>query len=79
MSKYCRFEHEQQIMVCWNVTQDMEDLYKASMDTNISKEEMANVLLGLHQLYEIKFNSLFDQFEQSIKHYSIEEIINDNT
>lgn len=73
--KYQRFNHEQVIMSCWNVTNDIEDLYKATLDTNISKEEIANVLLGVHQLYEIRFNNLFNQFEQSIKHYSPVEVV----
>lgn len=75
MSEYSRFDFEQQIMTCWNVTEELDTLYKATLDTNITKEEIANILLGLHGLYEIKFNNLFAQFEQSGEHYNPEKNI----
>lgn len=65
--EYDRFDFEQQIMKCWNITEDINTLHAATMDTDISIEEIANVLLGLHQLYEIKFNELFRQFESSFE------------
>lgn len=60
-----RFEFEQQIMDCWNVTKDIDTLYCAIGDrpTPLTNDEVMNTLLGLHQLYELKFEKLFELFE----------------
>ena len=62
-----RFEFEQQIMDCWGVTDDIDTLYKLSDIRTISEDEMANALLGLKTVYQMKFELLFDTFEQLIK------------
>jgi hypothetical protein len=56
-----RFDLEQEIMKCWQITDELELLYAASdsIDTN----SLQNVLLGLTALYEMKFNKLFQTFE----------------
>jgi hypothetical protein len=61
-----RFDLEQNIMKCWSVTEDIYLLYENVMEKEMSKDEISNVLLGLHQLYEMKFNKLFDNFETLI-------------
>lgn len=58
-----RFDLEQNIMKCWSVTEDIYLLYENVMEKEMTKDEISNVLLGLHQLYELKFNKLFDNFE----------------
>lgn len=64
-----RFDLEQQIMKCWNVTDDINTLYEGVMDSypEMTTDQIANALLGMHQLYELKFNKLFSTFEQLIK------------
>ena len=64
---YNRFDHEQQIMKCWNIVDELSSLNKAIMETDITRDKISNVLMGLADLYEIKFNELWDQFEASIK------------
>lgn len=58
-----RFDLEQNIMKCWNVTEDIYLLYENVMEKELTKDQIANALLGLHQLYEMKFEKLFDNFE----------------
>ena len=57
-----RFDLEQNIMQCWNVTDDIDLLYKNVMEKNPSTDEIANFLLGLKTIYHAKFEELFDNF-----------------
>lgn len=61
-----RFDVEQGILSCWHVTGDIDLLYKNVMDSNPSKDEIANALLGIKSLYDMRFNALFEDFEGSI-------------
>jgi len=64
-----RFDLEQNIMKCWNVTDDIYLLYENVMDgvPEMTTDQIANALLGMHQLYEMKFEKLFRNFEQLVK------------
>ena len=59
-----RFDLEQQIMDCWNVVEDINLVYEAHGDVD---KELANVLLGLKTLYQLKFEKLFNIFESCVK------------
>jgi len=61
-----RFDLEQNIMKCWSVTEDIYLLYENVMDTEMSTDDIANALLGMHTMYEMKFNKLFNNFEKLI-------------
>lgn len=65
--KIDRFDLEQNIMKCWNVTDDIYLLYEGVMDKDMTQDEIANALLGMHQMYELKFDKLWENFEQLIK------------
>jgi hypothetical protein len=67
-----RFDLEQEIMECWNITSDINDVYEYVMNgdgklTPADRDRVANILLGMSQLYELKFNKLFNTFEQCVK------------
>jgi hypothetical protein len=68
-----RFDLEQEIMECWNVTSDIDDVYDYVMNGNGNelstdeRDKVANILLGVSQLYELKFNKLFNTFEECVK------------
>lgn len=62
-----RFEFEQQIMDCWGVCDDMGTLFKMEDIRELSQDELANALLGLKTVYQMKFEILFDMFERMIK------------
>lgn len=62
-----RFDLEQQIMACWNVTSDIDTLFEGVVESDMTTDQIANILLGMKQLYELKFDKLFNTFEQLIK------------
>lgn len=55
-----RFDFEQEIMHCWSVTDDIK-AFAAREDIT------ADQWTALAQVYEVKFNVLFDTFEQLLK------------
>ena len=68
--KFDRFEFEQQIMECWNVTTDIRVVSEYLMDAPLEddrQDKIANMLIGIEALYEAKFDKLFRQFEQMVR------------
>jgi len=59
-----RFDLEQDIMKCWNVIEDVKNLYDVSDD--LTQDQLQNYLLGLTTIYEVKFNKLWESFEYCI-------------
>jgi hypothetical protein len=64
-----RFDLEQEIMECWNVTKDIQNFYYAQ--ENLDEDQRANYILGLEQIYEVKFEKLWATFEQCIRNKQI--------
>ena len=62
-----RFDFEQDIFECWHVVNDIKQLYEMASDRGASTEDIANVLLGLHTMYEDRFHRLMVSFENLIK------------
>lgn len=62
-----RFDLEQQIMACWNVTSDIDTLCEGVLESDMTTDQIANILLGMKQLYELKFDKLFNTFQQLIQ------------
>ena len=54
-----RFTLEQQIMTCWNVVEDLQMI--ATRD-----EGTLENIQALSRIYQLKFETLFDTFEQLI-------------
>jgi hypothetical protein len=63
------FDLEQQIMECWQVTDDLSLIYASVCDSNISKDTFANILLGMKEIYALKFERLFETFEDVTKEF----------
>jgi len=64
-----RFDLEQEIMHCWNICEDVKLLNKYVLEgtpegAELSKDYIANYLLGLETVYELKFQELWTTFEQ---------------
>lgn len=60
-----RFDLEQAILSCWNIVEDIETIYHTDRlysDT----DEMMNALLGLKTIYHLKFEKLFEVFEEVV-------------
>lgn len=52
-----RFDFEQQILKCWNVIDDLKE----------ANEELSSEQIGaIATLYEVKFNKLWEQFEDVV-------------
>ncbi len=62
-----RFDLEQQIMACWNVTSDIDTLCEGVLESDMTTDQIANILLGMKQLYELKFDKMFRTFEELIQ------------
>ncbi len=58
-----RFDLEQDIMKCWSVTEDIDLLYRNVMERDLTTDDIANALLGIKTLYEMKFEEMFSNFE----------------
>lgn len=69
-TKFDRFDFEQQIMSCWNITTDLKDLNEGVLESDLSTDQISNALMGLEQLYELRFNKLFRQFETLIQEHA---------
>jgi len=64
-----RFDLEQEIMNAWHVVDDIDLLYKNVIETDMSTDDIANVLLGLEGVYNMRFEKLFNTFEEICKEY----------
>ena len=61
-----RFDLEQQILDLWKITDDLELVYQRVMDRGMTTDEVANVLLGLVSLYNLKFDRCWETFENCV-------------
>lgn len=67
-----RFDLEQEIMDCWNVTSDLRLLADSiSEEQGLTKEQLSIILRGLSQLYELKFSRTFSTFEELLSERKI--------
>ena len=65
-----QFDLEQEIMNCWNITTDLNVLFEELCESEkMTNDRMANIVLGMKELYEIKFNKLFRTFEDFLQDY----------
>lgn len=64
---YNIFDHEQEIMHCWAVVDSLDLLAEAVLERDLTKDQLASILLGMKELYQLRFERLWEQFEASIK------------
>lgn len=70
------FDLEQSIMSCWQVIDDIEmttawfvdDPKWEGMDAELS-DALMNKFFGIKEIYELKFNKLWNEFEEVSKDY----------
>ena len=60
-----RFDLEQSILSCWNICEELKLLQENILETEMSKDDIANVLMGLEKLFQMKFDKCFKHFEDS--------------
>jgi len=61
-----RFELDQDILKCWHVVDDIDQLLEMIIGRDASKDNIANVLAGLSVLYKDRFLQLMGNFEEFI-------------
>lgn len=63
-----RFDLEAAIMECWNVTDDIGTYIKWVFDgaSVPSEDERMNYLIGLQQIYQVKFSLLMETYEEVV-------------
>lgn len=66
-----RFSLESEILECWNVTSDLDILTEGVLEHDLSKDDIANILLGMKTLYNLKFDKMFNTFETLIRERKI--------
>ncbi len=69
--KYDRFDLEQLILKNWEITSEIKHLRELISDGKPSQDQLENYLLGLETIYEVKFNKLWDCFEELCQHQKI--------
>jgi hypothetical protein len=69
--KYDRFDLEQLILKNWEITTEIKHLRELISDGKPSQDQLENYLLGLETIYEVKFNKLWDCFEELCQHQKI--------
>jgi len=57
------FELEQQFLDCWTITSNIDTLLEGVLEYDMTPDQIANALLGIKELYEIKFDKAFRTFE----------------
>ena len=60
-----RFTLEDQIMECWGVVDDLDMVYSTEALYE-DQDRMMNVLLGMQELYRLRFERLFQTFEHLV-------------
>jgi len=68
-----RFELEQDILNAWKITDDIDMLYQNVMeDEHLDKDTIANALLGLQTIYGMRFERLWNTFEDMVSKKELE-------
>ena len=60
---------EPMIMDCWHVCDDLQAVFKQIGDgeREPTPDELMNALMGMQQLYQWKFEQLFNEYEDVIR------------
>ena len=69
--KYDRFDLEQLIIKNWEITTEIKHLRELISDGKPTQDQVENYLLGLETIYEVKFNKLWDCFEELCQNQKI--------
>ena len=71
-----RFNLEQEIMNCWHVVEDLDVLFEAVLERDLTTDQISNIILGMRELYQLKFDIMFNTFEGLIKESAFESNVN---
>lgn len=71
-----RFDLEQEIMICWNVVDDIKLIYEEYGNNQMSSDKVMNLLLGVQELYSLKFDRMFRTFEDCCRNRVFDTDVN---
>lgn len=60
---------EEQIMSCWHVEQELDSLLEYVMEGDFNRDRVANIVLGMKELANLRFDKLFNTYELAIKEF----------
>ena len=58
---------EQELMIAWNVVDDLDRLNEAVLEKDITRDEISTILAGLSAMYELKFQKAHTLLEELLK------------
>jgi len=63
------YDLEPMIMDCWHVCDDLQVLFRQIGDgeRDPTQDELMNALLGMQQVYQWKFEQLFNKYEDALR------------
>lgn len=63
------YDIEVNIMDCWNICNDLETVFRqiGDGDRDLTHDELINALMGMRQLYDWKFEQLFNKYEKLMR------------
>ena len=78
--QYDRFNLEAEIMSVWNTKDDLESITSRMMDDPdpMTEDDIANVLIGLSELHDIRCKKLFNVFESMVKNKCFKKDTDEN-
>jgi hypothetical protein len=62
-----RFDLEQAIMACWSTKEDIRLISENIMEKNLSEDEIANSLIGIEAIHDMRVQKVFDIFEELLR------------
>lgn len=64
---YDRFKAEQDLQAAWNVTSDLSTLAEGVLEHGLTLDQIANVTIGLADLYNIRFDKVWRNLADSVR------------
>lgn len=61
-----RFDFEQQILKCWNIVDQLDTVVEGVMEHDWTSDQISNALIGIKEIYQLEFDKLFNQFENTL-------------
>ena len=66
-----RFDFEQEIMGVWNIIEELKVLHEGVLERDLTNDQISNILSGMTELYQMKFEIVFETFEQLVRNKEI--------
>lgn len=67
------YDIEEEITKCWGIVDEIKLLNEAVQDKEIDRDSIANILLGLEYLYELKFQKLMESYKELLQNQNLKK------